>query len=341
MKKRKQKKFAVYCALAGLLISILLTVLGWRYYVRRLEKGEWGALLNAREYERHYVMIPDESASNLWQDIYDSAKKTAAEQNAYVELLCDWTAGEYTPVSYIDIAVAEKVDGIIVKPDGTVKMREAIDEAEDAGIPVVTILNDDTESHRKSFVGINSYQMGTTYGRQILNCIDDQTQTIVVLIDSRDRSKNLVFKEMKVTVQSGLSDDMQDKVDIRPLKIVQDNTFDAEEIIRDLLHGEDMRPDILVCMNEAYSECAYQAMIDYNLVGDIDIIGYYRSDMMLSAVQKGTIPIAVTLNAEQMGSSSVEALEEYYRMGYTSSYFSVDLDIITPQNVKQFLKEEE
>ncbi len=326
--------------LAGLAACILLTVLGWRHYIRTVERNEWGGLLNAREYGHHYVMIPDDASSNLWQDIYDSAKKAAAEQDAYVELLCNWSAGEYTPVSYIDIAIAAKVDGIIVRPDGTMKMRKAINEAEEAGIPVVTILDDDTDSSRKSFVGINSYQMGTTYGREILACIDEATRKITVLMDSNDSGKDLTFKEMKATILAGLPEQMREKVDIQSLRIAESSTFDAEERIRDLFNKGQDRPDILICMNERYSECAYQAMVDYNQVGDVDIIGYYRSDTMLNAVQKGTVPIAVTLNAEQMGKRSVEALEEYHSMGHTSSYFSVDLDIITKQNVNQFLKEE-
>ncbi|MDO4320885.1 MAG: substrate-binding domain-containing protein [Lachnospiraceae bacterium] len=339
MNKKKWNKLAVSCMLAGLAATILLTLLGWRYYIRTVEKNEWGELLNAREYSRHYVMIPDESSSNLWQDIYESAKAAAAEQDAYVEFLCDWSAGEYTPVSYVDIAIAAKVDGIIVKPDGTAKMREAINAAEDAGIPVVTVLDDDTDSSRKSFVGINSYQMGTTYGHQVLNCIDESTRRITVLLDSRDSGKDLIFKEMKATIQEELPAEMKERVDIQSLRIAESSMFDAEEIIRDLFNGGQDRPDILVCMNEEYSECAYQAMVDYNQVGDVDIIGYYRSDTMLNAVQKGNVPIAVTLDAEQVGRRSVEALEEYYSMGYTSSYFSVDLDIITKQNVKRFLKE--
>ena len=334
------KKHTVYYTLTALFLVIVATIAGWRYYVKTIEKNEWGSLGSMTRFEHHYVLIPDDGDSDLWQDIYSSAQEEAAAQNAYVELFANWSAGDYSQQEYLDIAIAAKVDGIILKPDGTAKMRNSINEANAAGIPVVTILDDDTASDRKSFVGINSYQMGTTYGRQILECVDDSTQKITVLLNFGDSGKELIYKELKSTVQSGLSTAQQARVTIEPLTITSASTFDAEEVIRDLINNESSRPDILVCMNETDSVSAYNAMVDYNLVGDIDIIGYYQSEAILTAIEKGTVPMAVTLNAKQIGQRAIEALEEYYRMGYASSYFSVDLSIITSQNVVLFRQEE-
>lgn len=338
MKKRRQKKYAMYFALAGLAAAIILTIAGGRYYIRTFGNKEWGELRNARECTRYYVMIPDDSESALWQDIYKSAQEEAEKNDVYVELLCGWRSEDYSTLSYMDIAETLKVDGIIVKPDGTSKMAEAIDKANAAGIPVVTILNDDTASSRKSFVGVNSYQMGITYGRQILECIDTSTETITILMDSRESGKELIFKEIKATIQEGLPEELKDQVQIQLQTIKATSTFEAEEAIRDLFVRPDERPDILVCMSEVYSECACHAVVDYNQVGDIVIIGSYCSEAMLNALRKGTVMAAVTLNTEQMGQRSIEALEEYYSMGYTSSYFSVDLDIITKENVDQYRK---
>lgn len=329
----------IYIALAGLCLAAAVVGLGWRYYIKTVEKNEWGEILDAREYSRHYVMIPDETSATLWQDIYASARVAAAEADAYVELFTDWSNGEYTAADYIDIAIAAKVDGIIVKPDGTQRVRDAINAATEAGIPVVTVLADDIDSSRKSFVGINGYQMGTIYGRQALACIDEDTRRITVLLGERDGGKDYTFKELKSTVQSGLSQQQREKILIEPVTIRSGSTFEAEEAIRDLFNAQE-RPDILVCMNETDSVCAYHAMVDYNQVGDIDIIGFYESETMLDAVRKGTVPMVITLDTQQMGRSSIEALEEYHSMGYASNYFSVDLEIITQNNAGEFDAEE-
>lgn len=328
----------VYLVLASLIVVIILTILGWRYYIKTIEKNEWDEVLNKEEYERHYVIIPDDSSSPLWQDIYRSAKSAAAERNAYVEMLGDWSAGDYSALSYMYIAIAAKVDGIIVKPDGTAKMREAIQQADDAGIPVITVIEDDTDSARKSFVGINSYQMGITYGEQILKCVKDSTRKITVLMDEGNSGRELIFKNLKSTVQEGLNDRQKKRIQISPLNILSANTFDAEEVIRDLFNDPGNRPDILVCMNETESESAYHAMVDYNLVGEVDLVGYYQSETLLDAIQKETVSMVVTLDTWQVGAHSVEALDEYYEMGHMSNYFSVDLNVITKMNVSRFKK---
>ena len=127
---------------------------------------------------------------------------------------------------------------------------------------------------------------------------------------------------------------------IEPLTISYINTFYTEDKIRELISNKDSRPDILVCTSEIDSICAYHAMVDYNLVGNFQMIGYYQSDTMLDAIEKGTVPMAITMNAQQIGASSVEALEEYYDMGHVSDYHTVNLSIITQSNVQQFREAE-
>lgn len=330
------KKRTVSWALAGLAAVVLLTILGWRAYIRTIQENEWEELGNTREYRSHYVIIPDDFTSSLWQDIYRSAKETAEASDAYVELLGDWEAGDYTPLSYLEIAVAARVDGIVIRPDGTANMRNAIAKAEEAGIPVVTVIDDDTASSRKSFVGFNNYQLGTAYGKEILGCVDETTRKITVLFKSGNSGNELIFQNLKAVIEDGLSGEQRKQVEIQSLTIRAQSTFDAEEVIRDLIHDESTRPDILVCMNETDSESAYNAMVDYNQVGSIDIIGYYQSETILDAIEKGIVPMAFTLDTEQMGQYCIEALEEYRTMGYTSNYRSVDLNVITQQNVEAY-----
>lgn len=336
-KKRKRRRMRVLPAVFG--ITAVCAVLLWQQAGKMFGEERWNELQSDQKYERHYMMIADDTSSLLWQDVYQNAREAAAQSNAFLELSGDWDEEEYSLTDYVNIAVASKVDGIILKPDGTAKLRKAIDAAEEAGIPVVTILEDDSASSRKSFVGVNSYQLGTTYGKQILACMDETTKKITVLLNRSDAGKDLVYKQLRATVQEGMAEDQD--VEIRAMTIMPGSTFGAEELIRDLLQNENERPDILVCMSETESECAYYAMVDYNQVGSVKLIGYYQSEGMLSAVQKGIIPMVVTLDTEQIGQYSIEALEEYYSMGYASSYFSVDLNIITRENVKEYQEPEE
>lgn len=93
-----------------------------------------------------------------------------------------------------------------------------------------------------------------------------------------------------------------------------------------------------MCTEAVDTEAAYQAMIDYNKVGELQLLGYYKSDQILEAVRKGNIPVTLVIDTEQMGRYCVQALEEYLQEGHANSYYSVDLQFVTKENVSQLMK---
>ena len=343
MKKRHsflQSRHTPYILIILLILLAAATFIELRVFNRITESVNREEAINGQEYYRHYVMISDDSSSTLWNDIYEQAVEYGKEQNVLVERMGDWINSDYSAVDYMNIAMESKVDGIIVRPDGTSLMRKTIDKAQQAGIPVVTILQDESNSSRISFVGINSYQLGMTYGMQVLNCLQPDTRDVLVLMSAKDAGKELVFKQLKATVQEHAPQQQLDQLNIRSMTIRSQSTFDTEESIRDIFISEEERPDILVCMNEADSVRAYQAMIDYNCVGKVDIIGYYQSDIIMQGLLKKNIPMAIAIDTSQVSRSCIDALEEYFHMGYVSNYYSVDIDIVTKDNIEDYLSAE-
>ena len=121
-----------------------------------------------------------------------------------------------------------------------------------------------------------------------------------------------------------------------------DNTadFNTEEVVRDIFVKEDL-PDVLVCMDSVVTECVYQALIDYNQVGNVQVIGFYYSDSILDAISKGIISSSVTLDMKDVGEYSINALEEYSALKHTNGYYSVGQNVITRDNVREYRKEAE
>ena len=116
--------------------------------------------------------------------------------------------------------------------------------------------------------------------------------------------------------------------------------FDTEEVVRDIFVKEDL-PDVLVCMDSVVTECVYQALIDYNQVGNVQVIGFYYSDSILDAISKGIISSSVTLDMTDVGEYSINALEEYSSLKHTNGYYSVGQNVITRENVREYRKEAE
>lgn len=332
----KKSTITICIILSG---CILLLMGMWIYFQKTLEIVDIDQSGKSTTYKKHYVLISEEKNSMLWQSIYESARAEAADSNAYLELISPNDDMEYSLPDCLQISIASQVDGIILRPDGSEEMRELIDEATEEGIPVVTILEDDTASRRLSFVGLNSYQMGDAYTAQIFQYMNTDHTEIMILADSRtkDTGASLVYNQIIKEVDRSKAPGQEVNINVYDVDSTSD--FDSEEVIRDIFVNGDTLPDIMICLNEVVTECTYQALVDYNEVGNINIIGYYYSDLILDALLKGTIPATIALDTEEIGAYSINALEEFYSLGYTSNYYSVGLNIITSENASDFIEE--
>lgn len=295
-------------------------------------------------YDRYYVMITDDRKSAMWSSVYEGAKGRALEDGVYVDWLGENLLEEYSREDLMEIAIASGVDGIIVTADESETMQELINRAADGGIPVVTLYGDNTRSDRCSFVGIGSYNLGREYGKQVMELIADRQEDeeapvrIAILVNAyaQDLDQNILCSGVQETVEQ----EQGVQVELMPLQIDDTNAFSVEESIRDIFMEQEI-PDVIICLNELTTTCVYQAVVDYNKVGQVAILGYYDSETIIHAIDRNVIYSTISIDTEQMGQFCVDALQEYHELGYTSQYFTTDVRLINRDNVEQYLENEE
>lgn len=307
------------------------------FFTNNFYKGVWekSGLEEAEEsrvYESQYEMIVGSGKNEFWQAVYASAKKATENHNAYLEFHASDMGTGYDEIDYMEISIAAGADGIILEFNGEEALKKEIDKAEAAGIPVITIMNDAPDSKRQSFVGVNDYQMGQAYGEQVAALLDEKTETALILLDSEkgDFEKSQIYSQISNVV---MEQENGENVKIQAQNLMPENKFDIEEAIRTIFQSPEGPPQILVCMDEVTTECAYQAMIDFNMVGEVKIIGYYVSDTIREAVNKGLIPVTCTLDTEKMGKDCIEALWEYKQEGRVNSYYNVELEFVSKNEI--------
>ena len=177
METMKKSTLTIFCILAGC-IFVLSGI--WIYFQKNLDRVELGEGERATAYQRHYLMIANDKDTGMWQSVYESASKEAESKDAYVELLSPEQMNGYSQADCLKIGIASKVDGIILEADGSKEEQHLITEALKDGIPVVTVMTDDTATSRISFVGLNSYQMGSAYTEQIQGMLKEKGSTSAV-----------------------------------------------------------------------------------------------------------------------------------------------------------------
>ncbi len=343
-----------YLTLVFTLIFVVATLIAGSLYFRFYRAGITGKA-EGNEYEQYYVMITDNYKSDFWQSVYRSALEFAKDNNIYVDLLGENLSGDYSCEELMRIAIASKVDGIIVYASEAVSMTNLIDEAVRSGIPVVTLYGDSTHSDRISFVGVGGYSVGKLYGKQIVRIIKenrrqellesetigDRTKIQIAALansDTLDAGQNIIISSMQDTIRQENATDSEFEVSI--VTVDNTNTFSVEESIRDIFMQKDV-PDVIVCLNEQSTVCAYQAVVDYNMVGDVNVLGYYDSEEIIKAIDRGVIFATISIDTDQLGTYSIQALMDYYEYGNTSEYYTADITLIDKDNVDEFKKQEE
>lgn len=325
-------KFNRYILLVILCIFLaaLLTAASFLFFEKKLLPGS-ELSQNSAKSKYHFAFICSDSSNHFNSAVYKSAQGTARLNNDYLEFMGKNLAVTYSRNELMEIAIDAKVDGIILQGDESEELSRMIDDAASAKIPVVTFGTDNTVSARKSYVGFGYYELGQTYGKQLLRLEKDTPQKVLVLMtpDADDPSQNIILAGMKDTIEKT---DNAKYFSFITEAIPSSTKFEAEEKISNIIMRTPQLPDIIVSLNETYTTCICQALVDYNKVGSSKVIGFYSNDTILTSIQKGIINSSITVNTSQMGKYCVEALNEYLKNGYVNEYMPADIEVITKDN---------
>lgn len=284
-------------------------------------------------YTYHFALVADTYDDPFWNAVWKAANLQATQNDAYVEWLGQDLPADYSIAELLEIAISAKVDGILVRSDGSPEVVEHIRQAVDAGIPVITLMMDAIESNRQGYVGYNSYELGQLYGDLILEHIPEDRHPIKALLllndESADSGWNIVYSSIIETLGNN-------SVSLEVVTFDNANIFSVEEAIRELVTQEEAA-DILICLDPITTVCANQAVVDYNSVGKVAIFGNNVTDQILSAIQKDVIQATIAIDSDKIGVAGAAALLECKTLGRTSDYSAVDLFVVTPENVEAYL----
>ena len=323
--------------LGGLVLVVTIAVLV--YF--RLRVGEIiRSTQPAYPYRAHYAFICSDSSDSFYQEVYDAAKKEGEKLDCGVEFMGRNLSADYSRNELMEIAIRARVDGIILEADESEELVGLIDEAVEKGIPVVTVGSDSTGSGRQSFVGAGFYTLGQMYGKKILEDVPEGTDVNVLVLVSpneSDSNQNIIYSGIQDTLNRSRREDL---ITIKTEAVNGREPFEAEESISELIRNTSKLPNVIVCLDKLNTSCIYQALINYNRVGETLVYGYYIDEYILSAVEKSVISATAVIDTEEMGRYSIDALDDYISDGIVNEYQPVDIRLIDSTNYRAYKAEE-
>lgn len=223
----------------------------------------------------------------------------------------------------LHMVVNSGYDGIgiypYVKDESTL---EALARISEAGIPIVQIENEILRDEKTFFIGTNNFETGKAVGKLAMKA--GKGKLNMALVYSK---KNPGLMTDSNLIEMGLNSTMGSRLGTFQTRLTSLNPLDAEALTYDLIrNGEDL--DIIVLTDPNDTLVAVQAIIDLNLVGSVQVIGFGEDDRIQEYINKGLMLGTIVRNPFRIGFSAVMALQEISTNGYTSAYVDTGISVL-------------
>lgn len=202
-------------------------------------------------------------------------------------------------------AVQSKATGILVSVADPALMKDDIDRAIAAGIPVITVDSDAPSSKRLFFIGTDNYHAGQIGGQRLVKELNGKGNVVVFTIPEQANLKERL---------RGYRDALEATPGIKITRVVDMKgdsrvAFDtATEIL-----GNDKKEhvDAFVCL-EALSGKEVATVLSQHDVKDKIIVAMDTDDKTLEWIQKGVIAATISQKPYTMSFVGLKMLDDLY-----------------------------
>ncbi|MBN1649105.1 MAG: substrate-binding domain-containing protein [Spirochaetales bacterium] len=272
----------------------------------------------------HFAFFLPAVGYSFFQNLKQGALETAESLNCAISFFDI----DSNPTS-LEMAPYMGVNGVAVyiyKDDNNI--RESMSRLVSAGIPVVQIENDVLTSPQSFFIGTNSFDSGKAIGR-LASKLDNRSIRAVIIYSD----KNPGFMSDANLLELGIKTILGDRLKALTPKRTSHNPLDAERLAYELIQQK-ADIDLVIFTDPNDTLVAVQALIDMNMVGQVQIIGFGEDKEIREYIDKGIILGSVARNPYQIGLNAVIALQEINENGFTSAYVDTGVSIIGSEDVQ-------
>lgn len=274
---------------------------------------------SAIEKKNHYAFFLPSSDYSFFKQLKAGALSASASMDCSIsfhDLDTDPLSLEMVPFS--------GVDGIGVyayQEDSQTLVN--LSDISDAGIPVIQIENEIIRDEKTFFIGTNNFDSGKAIGKLALKSKKEKINLALVYSEKNPglmTEANLIELGLLSTLGYRLSNIQKEETTLNPL--------DAERLTYRLMR-QDPAIDVIVLTDPNDTLVTVQAIVDMNLVGEIQVIGFGDDERIKEFINKGLVLGTIVRNPFRIGFSAVMALQEISTNGYTSAFVDTGISIIT------------
>jgi ribose transport system substrate-binding protein len=204
----------------------------------------------------------------------------------------------------LDKAVQKKATGILLAVTDPAVLKDSIDKAVAAGIPVITMDSDAPASKRLFFIGTNNYQAGLTGGERLAQELHGKGNVVIFTMPGQHNLQDR---------QRGYKEVLDRSPNIKITRVVDIHgdpriTFDTTT---EIIGHEKDKVDAFVCL-EAQSGKEVAGLLDrYHVTGKV-VMAMDTDPETLDWIQKGVIAATIAQKPYSMAYVGMQMLDTLY-----------------------------
>ena len=253
-----------------------------------------------------YVLVSANTKIAYWQEAAEGLRAAAREMGVNSEMVGPETYDPKAEKEEFLNVVHRKIPpaGILVSAADPEVMRDAIDAAAAAGIPVVTIDSDSPKSKRLTFIGTNNYLAGQMSGELLAKELGGKGSVALYGIPGQSNIDERVEGCKRVLAR-------YPAIKILPVVDMAGDPAKAFDSTRNLIAQGKTAPDAFVCL-EALSCKEVADVLDRAGIKDKTIIAMDTSEGTLEWMRKGMIRATIAQKPFTMAYFGTRVLDDFH-----------------------------
>jgi ribose transport system substrate-binding protein len=257
----------------------------------------------AHDSDEYFVFVAANLQVPYWQSAGAGFSRAAAQMKVRSDYLGPNTYDPKAERDAISQAVQQKATGILLAVTDPVLLREGIDKAIAAGIPVVTIDSDAPDSKRLFFIGTNNYQVGLTGGQRLAQELKGKGNVVVFTMPDQHNMQDRLRGYRDALEHTGIK--------ITRVVDIQGDPRIAFDTTTQIIGKEKDQVDAFICL-EAQSGKEVAGVLDsYKVTGKV-VMAMDTDPETLDWIKKGGIAATIAQKPYTMAFVGIQMLDNLY-----------------------------
>lgn len=282
-----------------------------------LENGTTNSSASKKDDDSIVIGLSVSTLNNpFFVTLTDGAEAKAKELGATLTVV-DAQDNASKQASDVEDLIQQKVDLVLINPVDSAAVATAVESANAAGIPVITIDRSSEGGEVVSHIASDNVAGGVLAGEYLLELIGEgakvaELEGVAGSSAARDRGE-------------GFNTAVDGKLDIVAKQTANFNRAEGLTVMENILQAN---PDIVgvFAHNDEMALGALEAIAASGK--DIKVIGFDATDDAVAAVSAGTLSATVAQKPNEIGVQAIEAAVKYLKGETLEASIPVDLELI-------------